>query len=192
MDDYNNRNHQSRVRCCSELFSIRCERHRIEDCFRSLQWDITLVKFGLANTIPNTLSATGLTSPNITVTGISTDQPTVDITNGATAAICLGATVTLTTAVTGDPTITYSWTSSPAGFTSTIANPIVSPLVATTYTVTVTDGNGFTATDFIDVTVNPLPTATIAGPATVCQNAASPNVTFTGASGTAPIFLLTR
>ncbi len=36
------------------------------------------------------------------------------------------------------------------------------------------------------VTVNPLPTATITGTTTVCQNGASPTVTFVGANGTAP------
>jgi len=34
--------------------------------------------------------------------------------------------------------------------------------------------------------VNPLPTATISGGATVCKNSASPLITFTGANGTAP------
>ena len=36
------------------------------------------------------------------------------------------------------------------------------------------------------VTVNPLPTATISGKTTVCQNSASPSITFTGANATAP------
>ena len=34
--------------------------------------------------------------------------------------------------------------------------------------------------------LNPLPTATISGTASVCQNAPSPNITFTGAGGTSP------
>ncbi len=36
------------------------------------------------------------------------------------------------------------------------------------------------------VTVNPLPTATIAGSNTVCQNSTPPNITFTGSNGAAP------
>ncbi len=36
------------------------------------------------------------------------------------------------------------------------------------------------------ITVNPLPTATITGTTAVCKNAASPNITFTGASASAP------
>ena len=36
------------------------------------------------------------------------------------------------------------------------------------------------------VTVSPLPTATVSGTTTVCQGATSPEVTFTGANGTAP------
>ena len=36
------------------------------------------------------------------------------------------------------------------------------------------------------LTVNPLPTATISGTIAVCQNATAPNITFTGAAGTAP------
>ena len=36
------------------------------------------------------------------------------------------------------------------------------------------------------VMVNPLPNATISGTTTVCQNDASPNITFTGSGGTAP------
>ncbi|WP_343747759.1 PKD domain-containing protein [Fluviicola sp.] len=62
----------------------------------------------------------------------------------------------------------------------------VTPTSTTTYTVTGTSAAGCVNTDSRVVTVNPLPTATIAGSTTVCMNAAQPTVTFTGSSGTAP------
>jgi len=190
---------------------------------------------------------------------------------GFSKGICVGASTSLGAAQVG--TNTYSWTSVPAGFTSTLPNPTVSPSVATTYTLiesngsctnthsvtisilplpaanaiigtgtlcagttgepysstndysstgavyvwdytgagatwtvnsptsisvnfsnTATSGN-FTLTEMISgcsytntkaVTVNPLPTATIAGTTTLCQNSTAPNVTFTGSLGTAP------
>ena len=75
---------------------------------------------------------------------------------------CSGNNVTIggsPTANFGTSPYTYSWSSSPAGFTSTLSNPVVSPTVTTTYTVTVNDNAGATATDAVIVNVNPLPTA---------------------------------
>ncbi|MBF4473703.1 T9SS type A sorting domain-containing protein, partial [Flavobacterium sp. HJJ] len=52
---------------------------------------------------------------------------------------------------------TYSWTSSPEGFTSTDANPSVNPSVTTTYTVTKTHtASGCSDTDDVTVTLNTL------------------------------------
>lgn len=48
---------------------------------------------------------------------------------------------------------TYSWTSSPSGFTSSLQDPTVSPTLTTTYTLAVTS-NGCTVTDEVVVTVD--------------------------------------
>jgi len=42
------------------------------------------------------------------------------------------------TAIAG---VTYSWTSNPAGFTSALSNPVISPSVTTTYILTITSGS---------------------------------------------------
>jgi hypothetical protein len=57
--------------------------------------------------------------------------------------ICVGDEAVLTTTATAvtesNPTYTYSWSSEPAGFSSTAANPTITPSVETTYTVIVTN-----------------------------------------------------
>jgi hypothetical protein len=53
--------------------------------------------------------------------------------------------------------ISYSWTSSPAGFSSNSPNPSVSPTVTTTYTLTVSDNTGATDNSSVTVTVFPTP-----------------------------------
>jgi hypothetical protein len=58
------------------------------------------------------------------------------------------------------------------------------------YTVQVLETNAAGCTNLLPVevmvTVNPLPTAIIAGTTAICQNDLAPDVTFTGANGTAP------
>ncbi len=66
--------------------------------------------------------------------------------------------------------INYAWTSTPAGFTSSLQNPPVTPAVSTIYTVTATDVvNGCTGTSTVSVTVNPLPLATATANSPVCS-----------------------
>ncbi len=66
----------------------------------------------------------------------------------------------------GNPTVgsTYSWNSTPVGFTSTSSNPSVNPVVTTTYTVeeTVT-ATGCKKTNQVTITVQPEPVITIVG-----------------------------
>ena len=62
----------------------------------------------------------------------------------------------------------YIWTSEPGGFISDISNPAAYPVITTTYTVVVNDGYA-TLSDFITVTVNPLPPVPVmpTGPAAI-------------------------
>ena len=66
----------------------------------------------------------------------------------------------------GTGNYSFSWTSVPAGFTSTQQNPVVSPLVATQYNVHVTDGSLFTDA-FTNVAINE-PATAAAGTDTIC------------------------
>ena len=55
--------------------------------------------------------------------------------------ICLGDSIQLGTTVYGGfGNYTYTWASEPVGFVSAVPHPYVSPLVTTTYSVTVSDG----------------------------------------------------
>lgn len=64
---------------------------------------------------------------------------------------------------------------------------LLTPLPGTTsYTATGTSAAGCINTDVRVLTVNPIPTATIAGSTIVCLNDIQPTVTFTGANATAP------
>ncbi|HAQ21539.1 MAG TPA: hypothetical protein DCR40_20260, partial [Prolixibacteraceae bacterium] len=144
---------------------------------------------GNANSGTNTISVTGITG-STGFSGIRADSPTVVIDNGETATICTGSSLILNTTATGDPALTFSWTSSPAGFISALEEPSVSPLILTDYIVTVTDGNGFTASDAITVTVNPNNTVTLSSAAgtdaqTKCINTPITDITYTttGATG---------
>ncbi len=122
------------------------------------------------------------------------------------------ASISGTTAVCKDaasPDVTFTGANGTAPYTFTYT------LNGTTQTVTTTSGNSVTVsqatgtagsyvyelvsvqdasstacvqsqTGSATITVNPLPTASISGTAAVCKDAAAPDVTFTGANGTAP------
>ena len=87
---------------------------------------------------------------------------------GSATAVCKGSSTTIgLSAVSGH---TYSWTSNPAGYTSTTSNPSVSPTVATVYKLTETiTATGCSKSDTVRVSVNPLPSATVGSPQTICS-----------------------
>jgi hypothetical protein len=74
---------------------------------------------------------------------------TTSITPTSTS-ICSGSSSTLT----ADAASSYAWASNPAGFTSTLQSPVVSPTQTTVYTVTTTNASGCTATASVTITVN--------------------------------------
>ncbi|MCP4088466.1 MAG: hypothetical protein GY746_01545, partial [Gammaproteobacteria bacterium] len=80
----------------------------------------------------------------------------------------------------GSGSFTFSWTSNPAGFTSSISNPTDNPSVSTWYIITVDDGFN-TYTDSVLVTVNPLPTADAGADVSICLNDCT-NLTASGAT----------
>ncbi|MFH0867406.1 MAG: SdrD B-like domain-containing protein, partial [Bacteroidota bacterium] len=103
---------------------------------------------------------------------------------GTDQIICSGQSVQIggsPTATGGTPSYTYAWSSSPAGFSSTLANPVVSPVVTTIFTVTITDALSNTATDQVLVTVNPPPVADAGSSQSICFGGCA---TITASGGT--------
>ena len=144
-------------------------------------------------TVNLTSTTTFILTATITATGCSaSDAVTVTVTGGSLNAnptatpgsVCAGSNVQLDAAASGGSgTYTYSWTSVPAGFTSTVARPLVTPEVNTTYTVVVNDGFN-TVGRQVPVTVNAIPadpSITASGPLTFCIGG---NVTLTSSSST--------
>jgi hypothetical protein len=115
-----------------------------------------------------TTSATRLTSLVIN------EAASLPLTATATAtitSICSGQSSQLGVSVSGgNPPYTYSWTSNPAGFTSSIADPTVSPVVSTMYTVVVGDGTNSTSSS-ITINVTPQPSSAAGNDTTICISA---------------------
>src|SRR6185312_11335553 len=110
------------------------------------------------------------TQPNVTFTGANGTAPYT-----FTYTINGGSNQTVTTASGNSVTVAAA-----AGTVGAFKYTLVSVKDASSSSCVQTQSGDVT------ITVNPLPTATISGTASVCQNSTQPNVTFTGASGTAP------
>lgn len=113
-----------------------------------------------------------VTSTQLTINAL----PTVNA--GVDATMCEGDQMMML--ATGNA-VSYFW-----GVNTPNGTAVTPPVGATSYTATGTSAAGCTNTDVRILTVNPMPTATISGSATVCMNDPQPTVTFTGANATAP------
>ncbi len=145
---------------------------------------------------PTTVNLSTTTSYILSVTDAvtncsNTDTVVITVTGGPLSAspyassstICNGESTQIFASPSGGSgTYTFSWTSVPAGFTSALENPSVSPTVTTTYTVVVDDGFN-TASASVTVTVNDLPVANAGTDDAVCLGN-STTIDASGSSGT--------
>ncbi len=104
---------------------------------------------------------------------------------GSPQSICSGAPFTLggsPTATGGTTPYTYAWLSNPAGFASTDENPSTSLTTTTTYTLTVTDKNGCTASSNVVKTLTNIAAAPTVGSNSPLTLGATLNLTCSSAS----------
>lgn len=82
---------------------------------------------------------------------------------------CVGMAVSLNAIPSGSSGYTYTWTSNPPGFNSTIPNPVVYPNIGTKYIITIN-----AAGDYVRDTLKPLiypgPTGSAGANSVICQN----------------------
>jgi len=113
----------------------------------------------------HTYATSGTFNVQLTVTDINgcSDVTTASVTifpaavanAGADDAFCDGSNVILS----GSGGTTYLWSPNTGLSNEFISNPVATPAVTTTYTLTVTDANGCQGMDDVTVTVNPLPSS---------------------------------
>ncbi len=161
---------------------------------------------GLTSTTTANTCVTGITtttSYQLQVTDvygcIGSDFVTVNVTPstlqadaGNAGTLCANAGASLAiggnpTAVGGTSPYVYTWASAPAGFASSLSNPVVTPNGTTKYYVTVTDAKGCQSFDSVSVNVNPAPVVNAGLDTTICSGFC---VTIggipTGSAGTSP------
>jgi gliding motility-associated-like protein len=110
------------------------------------------------------------------------DHVPLTMTASGDTAICAGNSVTISANTSGGvPPMIYNWTPATGLSSTTIANPVATPSVTTTYYVSVTDScSAPLQTDSVTIIVNPLPMANAGPDASICQ---SGSTTLCGSGG---------
>ncbi len=91
--------------------------------------------------------------------------PTPDV--GGNASLCIGSAIGIGSSPKGGHS--YSWQSTPNGFTSTNSNPTVSPVITTIYSLKeIIDATGCSDSSDVIITVNPLPDANAGSDVGIC------------------------
>jgi len=83
---------------------------------------------------------------------------------GTDTSVCFGSGVQLI----ASGSVHYAWSPAVSLSAGNISNPIASPAITTTYTVTVSTNQGCSTSDAVVVTVNPLPQITGGGAQSIC------------------------
>jgi uncharacterized repeat protein (TIGR01451 family) len=131
-------------------------------------------------TVRNTLTGCISNPQNITITILP-----ISVANaGANASICVGGNVTIGTPTPSGVTYNYAWSPSMGLSATNIAQPIASPTVATTYTVTVTNAlSGCISTGSVVVSISPAPTVTLGANPSLCRGFTATSISYSGATG---------
>ncbi|MCF8372074.1 MAG: T9SS type A sorting domain-containing protein [Bacteroidales bacterium] len=96
---------------------------------------------------------------------LGTVIPSISVNLGADQSVCEGVSITLTSTVLGGtPPYSYLWSTG-----DTTQSILFSPTITTTYTVTVSDSGALTATDDVEVIVNPLPVVDLGADIVACE-----------------------
>ena len=140
-------------------------------------------------------------SQSQTGSAVVTVNPLPTATISGTTAVCQNSAPPLITFTGGSSTPPYTFTyningganqqvTTSVGNSVTVTAPTNVAGIFTYNLISVQDGSSTACsqaqTGSAVITVNPMPTATISGTITVCQNAAAPLITFTGNSSIAP------
>ena len=109
--------------------------------------------------------ATGCTAKD---TVVITINPLPVVSAGSDKSVCINGSVVIGGSPSGPAGSTFSWTPAATLNNGAIANPTATPIVTTTYVLTVVNVNGCTKKDSVIVTVNPLPIVNAGNDTSIC------------------------
>ncbi len=134
-------------------------------------------------TVTDSYGCTDTDQVTVTVAAAPNANAGADVTIGA----CVGQSTTLNAAASTGSGLSYAWDNAASLSNANIVNPIASPAVTTTYTVTVTDAYGCTSTDQVTVTINAVD-ADAGSDITICEGNTT-NLDASGSTGTGLSFV---
>ncbi|HRJ34782.1 MAG TPA: PKD domain-containing protein [Flavobacteriales bacterium] len=137
--------------------------------FTSTSQNPTITGAGISDGGSYTVTVTAAGCSNTSSTVVTINSNPIVGTSGDVA-VCSGNSTTLT----ASGGTSYSWTPTATLSNPSIMNPVATPSGNTTYSVTVTDGNGCTGTAQIVVTVDSQITVSVSGDVSICEGESTP------------------